>query len=281
MFLNFLQNNNTTVIKTADDAKLFLGFFNDYKQNRQKIENRLKYLSGDGNSSITILTEQRDNFLKQENICLTALTKYAKNHHMASWFKGVYGLSHVLEAGLVAHIDITKAPTVGHIWSYCGLDPKKIDMIGQQNHSQTLKRITWLIGFSFKHFSHHDECLYGKLYLKRKEYETNKNLNLEYSKTAKRYYDSEKYTDDKSKEILKNGMLTEPHIDARARRWTVKIFLSHLHQVWYERHYGRPPPMPFDNSKLSEDDFKLSHEHFVSKPIAKTDKNTLTSIHVL
>src|SRR6187399_124695 len=50
-----------------------------------------------------------------------ALTKYTDEHEIASWIKSIYGIGPVISAGLIAHIDITKAPAAGHIWSYAGL----------------------------------------------------------------------------------------------------------------------------------------------------------------
>ena len=41
------------------------------------------------------------------------------------WARSIYGIWPVLAAGLLAHIDIEQAPTVGHIWSFAGLDPTK------------------------------------------------------------------------------------------------------------------------------------------------------------
>ena len=42
-----------------------------------------------------------------------------------------------------------------------------------------------------------------------------------------------------------NPMLPPGHIQSRARRWAVKIFLSHLHAEMYRRHTGKEPPAPF------------------------------------
>jgi len=52
-----------------------------------------------------------------------ALEAYANNDPTGRWALGIYGIGPVLSAGLLASIDITKAPTVGHIWRFAGLDP--------------------------------------------------------------------------------------------------------------------------------------------------------------
>lgn len=52
-----------------------------------------------------------------------ALDKYTEAHVMGSWMRSIHGIGPVISAGLLAHININKAPTVGHIWRYAGLDP--------------------------------------------------------------------------------------------------------------------------------------------------------------
>ena len=51
------------------------------------------------------------------------LDAYTTQHIMGSWMRNIHGVGPVIAAGLLAHIDITRAPTVGHIWRYAGLDP--------------------------------------------------------------------------------------------------------------------------------------------------------------
>ena len=52
-----------------------------------------------------------------------ALGEYAKASIPGQWALAQHGIGPVLAAGLLAHIDIEKAPTVGHIWRFAGLDP--------------------------------------------------------------------------------------------------------------------------------------------------------------
>jgi hypothetical protein len=50
-------------------------------------------------------------------------------------------------------------------------------------------------------------------------------------------------------------MLPPAHIQARAERWTVKLFLAHYHHVGYEIRYGVPPPRPYVLTHLGHVDF--------------------------
>ena len=55
------------------------------------------------------------------------------------------------------------------------------------------------------------------------------------------------------------GKLPPAHIQQRAERYAVKIFLSHLHEFWYEQHYGEKPPKPFAIEILG-------HAHQIPRP---------------
>jgi len=58
-----------------------------------------------------------------ENSIKAVLLGYAKRSPIGVWSMSNYGIGPVIAAGLSAYIDITKAPTVGHIWSFAGLHP--------------------------------------------------------------------------------------------------------------------------------------------------------------
>src|SRR3990167_911858 len=60
-----------------------------------------------------------------ENEVKKSLDVYSANHPVGKWLRAQLGIGPVIAAGLLAHIDIRKAPTAGHIWSYAGLDPTK------------------------------------------------------------------------------------------------------------------------------------------------------------
>ena len=47
------------------------------------------------------------------------------------WAESIRGIGPVISAGFLAHIDITKAPTVGHIWRFAGMDPT-LDWLGKE-----------------------------------------------------------------------------------------------------------------------------------------------------
>ena len=58
-----------------------------------------------------------------ENQVKRALDKYTEGHPMGAWMREIYGIGPVISAGLLAYIDITQCPTVGHIERFAGIDP--------------------------------------------------------------------------------------------------------------------------------------------------------------
>lgn len=53
----------------------------------------------------------------------TALDYYSGSDMAGVWARSIKGIGPVISAGLLANIEIEKAPTVGHIWRHAGLDP--------------------------------------------------------------------------------------------------------------------------------------------------------------
>jgi len=200
-----------------------------------------------------------ENVSMLEKEIVKALKYYTKGHPVGEWLNSIMGIGPVISAGLLAHIDITKAPTVGHIWSFAGLNPNAVWEKGKlRPHNAKLKTLCWKIGQSFVKVSNNDKDFYGKIYKERKEYELQKNENMEYTEQAKAKL--EKYKIGKTTDAYKAysiGKLPLGHIQQRAERYAVKIFLSHLHHVWYKIHFNEEPPKPFAIEHLG-------HVHFIA-----------------
>jgi hypothetical protein len=93
-------------------------------------------------------------------------------------------------------------------------------------------------------FSNRPECVYGVLYREHKQMYLERNARgdyreraLELAKKVGRGTEAYKH--------YSSGVLSPGHVDAMARRWTVKQFLADLHGEWYQRHYGKPAPLPY------------------------------------
>lgn len=59
-----------------------------------------------------------------------AMDAWTPTSTVSRWAKGIHGRGAILAAGLEAHIDIERAPTVGHIWRIAGLDPS-VEWLGK------------------------------------------------------------------------------------------------------------------------------------------------------
>jgi len=176
------------------------------------------------------------------------LDKWSGVQPMGVWARDVVGIGPVIASGLLANIDITKAPTVGHIWRYAGLDPT----VAWNKHEKrpwnaSLKRLCWLMGESFVKVSGNPKDIYGKLYRERKAYEAARNDRRELAHVAK-----ERLAQDRSKKlnpelraIFEGGKLPLIALHERAKRWAVKQFLSDWHAQAYRQHYGEEPPLPY------------------------------------
>lgn len=192
----------------------------------------------------SIMTYAPEAFAGIEEDIKSAFGKILKGP-AATWCLAQRGIGPVLTAGLLAHIDIEMAPTVGHIWRFAGLDPTTKWNKGEKRpYNADLKQLTWHAGQCFMKQSNDPDCLYGRLYRSRKQFEIERNEaggNAERAKTFRVSPGATKAVKDK----LKEGKLPDFNIDARARRYAVKIFLSHLHCVMFFDRYKKLPPTPW------------------------------------
>jgi hypothetical protein len=142
-----------------------------------------------------------------------------------------------------------------------------------------LKTLCWKIGEAFVKVSGNREARYGQFYLQRKTFEQTKNVAGDYADQARSTLAAKRIGHDTDAhlwysgclsaaaaiEILAAGateraglinkhagapgsgvqMLPPARIHARAKRYAVKLFLAHYHEVAYRRHFGTEPPLPY------------------------------------
>lgn len=174
------------------------------------------------------------------------LKAFAESYEVGRWALSQYGIGPVITAGLISHIDIEKAPTAGSVWRYAGMDPtSKWEKGEKRPWNAELKTLSWKIGQSFMKFSGKEQCFYGKLYRQDKQRRLELNESGAYAERAKEILESKNWRKNKSSDTLREGKLPAAQIDAQARRFAVKIFLSHFHAVWFETHYNKPAPRPY------------------------------------
>lgn len=266
---------------TDNDARFLVDNYYDAQKRRIRGGNQVKGLNRDAvktghdaepHEALKYMLSSA--VIMEENI-KKILGWYVETHPMAWFFENTLGIGPVLAAGLLAYIDIDQCPTVGHIWSFAGLNPTVTWEKGQKRPWNTnLKTICWKIGDSFVKLSGRADSPYSKLYKERKAQEWAKNLAGDFQDEAARSMAVKKYgktTDqfawytgqcdpvkvrallDECKTITAAAvkgdggfpMLSPGHIDARARRYAVKMFLSHFHECWFRQHFNEEPPRPY------------------------------------
>lgn len=225
-----------------NEARYLVDSYYIAQGSRIRADSQIRSMKEEPNLLLQYISEQES---EVEKAIKKALQDYVESHPVGKWLLSIYGIGPVIAAGLLSMIDINQAPTAGHIQAYAGLDPtKKWEKGCKRPWNTLLKTICWHAGQSFMKFSGKDECIYGKLYLEKKAYYEQKNEAGDYAEEAKLGLTKYKQQTDAYKYCLA-GKLPQAQIDARARRWAVKIFLSHLHDVWYRHEFKKAPPAPY------------------------------------
>lgn len=179
-----------------------------------------------------------DQLKYMESSLIKPFQHFIETFKVGRWAVSQYGIGPVITAGLISNIDITKAHTAGSVWRYAGMDPTVVWEKGQKRPwNAELKVLTWKVGQSFMKFSGRDQCFYGKLYLQDKDRRKAINESGGYAKRAEHILQTKKFRQNATRKKLEQGMLSDAHIDAQARRFAAKIFLSHFHTVWYEDYH--------------------------------------------
>ena len=97
-------------ILSHNEARFLVDSYYQMQENRIRGTARLRELtkSGEPHGVLAWLADQ-DSTLEQQ--IKRALQSYAEAHPTGQWALSVFGIGPVISAGLMAHIDITRAPT--------------------------------------------------------------------------------------------------------------------------------------------------------------------------
>ena len=366
--------------KTQEDIKELekLGRSNEKSlQNIYEEQERLeKQIQSVRDNDVLKFLENSQN-ISERNI-QKILDKVTDTTAAGRWAKSIIGIGPVIAAGLTAYIDITKAQTVGAVWSFAGVDPRiawheqdwhrkklqefypvengtwRIPVADAEDIAPIVKRgvayvkrvleqeakgtshapgneiikhfakrpwnttmkslLCFIAGESFIKHRNNPKAVYGPIYWERKQIEIARNLNGNFTDQARETMatnaigvDTDAYAwymgcisykdahrafnaikdgtetpvilDAGSKVEGKDGewfqgkipvilrhkpgegpeLLPPARIHARARRYAVKLFVSHLHHVMYHEHFGKEPPKPYIFTRPE-------HTHFIQPP---------------
>lgn len=228
------------------EARFLVGAYYQIQGDRIVTNNRVKAMDGEPHAVLEWLLSQNKVLERQIGVSLDV---YSYNHPVGLWLRSICGIGPVIAAGFLAHLDITKAPAAANFWTFAGLDPTISWEKGKKRPwNADLKTLCYKVGESFVYTQNRDKDFYGKLFVTRKQKEIAKNLNGEFAEQAEAALKKFKFgRDTAAYASYSTGKLPAAHIHARARRWTVKIFLSHVHYVMYIMEYNKEPELPFKN----------------------------------
>lgn len=122
-----------------------------------------------------------------------------------------------------------------------------------------LKVLCWRIGDSFVKVSGRPNGYYGHIYAERKALEVERNEAGLFADQAAESLKVKKISNAELKKTYEAGKLPPGRIDLRARRYAVKLFLSHYHHVAFEGRFGEAPPLPYPIAHGQ-------HVHFIPPP---------------
>lgn len=237
-----------SITLTRKEARYIVKLYYILQEYRKASGNQIKALSESGEPHET-LKFLFSNARKLEAATKAVLDAYTDGLMTGQWVKSLYGFGPVISAGLIAHIDMDTAVTVAKIWRYAGLDPTVKWKKGEKRPwNADLKTLCFKIGDCIVKFKNKDGVNhpYGKLYDYKKAIETERNEKGELAEQARAILKEKNIGKDTvAYQYYSKGLLPPAHIDMRAKRWVVKIFLSHWHTVAYYEKYGKLPPKPW------------------------------------
>lgn len=264
---------------TPDQARYLVDTYYMMQKPRVRSGNQVKALQKLGEPHACV-EWTRDNAHTLEKQVSAALRVYANSKPIGVWAQGIVGVAHVLAAGLMAHIDLSVL-YAGQIWQFAGLNPGVTWEKGKKRPwNASLKTLCYKVGESFVKVQNRDGDFYGQIFAEHKRKLWQQNLNGEFvDAAAKRATEVNKSTEaykwytgkfsganfdgdfisgiPAEKGVKGLPMLAAAHIHARARRATVKLFLSHFHAVGHLMLTGNLPPKPYAIQHLGHHDLML------------------------
>lgn len=251
---------------SAHEARYLVDTYYQMQEDRKRSNNQERSLTEAGEPSV-LMSWMAQNHTKTEGNIKRLLQAYAEGSPVGSWSMSQLGIGPVIAAGLLAHIDISKAPTVGHIWRFAGLDPTVTWGKGEKRPwNARLKVLCWKIGDSFVKVSGRENAYYGKVYRARKALEVERNDAGKFADLAAATLAAKKMGDNVTRKAYEAGKLPDGRLDLRARRYAVKLFLSHWHHVAYEVANGAPPPLPYIFTDQAKAMGLGDHVHYEAPP---------------
>ncbi|MGI9451957.1 MAG: hypothetical protein ACR2QH_15145 [Geminicoccaceae bacterium] len=277
---------------TEREARILVDSFETLQRERVRNNNRVTQLQKD-DEPVQSLSHffHLQQMLEIEMGAVLAI--FANNHPLTQWMMKQKGIGPLISVRLLAFVDWERQ-TPSQIWAFAGFNPNKTWEKGEKRPwNARLKRLCYLIGESFVKNQGRDDAFYPDLFAERKKLEWTANMSGNnkaaalakaeavgksteaykwYSgcvaaETARMILDKTWPKEKKPWEGNKPGdglpMLPPAHIHARARRWVVKLFLSHIWWKYQESKPNGPGDLtPYAPKYLTDE----GHSHIIEPP---------------
>jgi hypothetical protein len=250
---------NAAVDLDPEQTRFIVDLYYQTQEMRKRLRNQERALheNDEPTALVNHFAEQIHTLEKQ---IPPVMNRWTDSFEVGRWAKRQKGVGPVLAAGLLAHIDVTRAPRASSVWRYCGLDPSVEWNKGQKRPwNATLKTLSWRIGESFVRQSGSEDCFYGQIYRDRKAKEVERDNSGANAEEAQCTLATRNIQAQHTRAYYEAGHLPPGRLDLRARRYAVKLFLSHYWTVAYREEYGVEPPMPYAIEHLG-------HAHYIAPP---------------
>src|ERR1044072_3740031 len=99
------------------EARYLVSTYYEVQEQRIRAEAQVR-MSKESGEPNRILVWAAQQYRAAERNAQRALQAYAEAQPVGRWSLSITGIGPVIAAGLMAHIDIEKAPTAGHIWRF-------------------------------------------------------------------------------------------------------------------------------------------------------------------
>ncbi len=243
----------------ADGARFLVDTYYQLQRARIGAEHQLRQLRAEGSP-----TQAQEwlvaQFKVMEQQAKRPLASYTAIDPVGAWSRSICGIGEVLAAGLLAHINVKmlveerNIHNVGAIWRFAGLDPTVQWNKGERRPwNADLKTLCWKISQSFQKTKGNKSSFYGPLLDQYKAKLVERNEAGEFAEAAAASAKRVGKTTATYKHNIE-GRLSPDHVNNRALRWVVKLFLSHWHHRAYEALTGNAPPQPYAISVLGHGD---------------------------
>lgn len=239
----------------AHEARFLVDAYYIMQEDRKRSFNQERALAANKEPHEIISWFASNNQMLEKQIAIS-LDIYSDSKAEAQWARRQVGIGPIIAAGLLANIDLATTPATPNLWRFAGLDPtSKWEKGEKRPWNASLKTLCWKIGESFVKTCNHKESYYGPVYSKRKKLEIERNEQFLFKDQAAKILEVKRIgkTTDAYKAYIQ-GKLPDAHIHARAKRYAVKLFLSHYLEV-AQRINGIEPRTPYAIAQLGHTDY--------------------------